>query len=399
MILLDSNIFNGRFGLERETLRVDKNGRMSKTPHPFESKNLSRDFCENQLEIITPVCESIDGAVQSLSELSGQAEKELNKKGEFLWRNSNPPYIENEDEIPIAKFDGDESSKQSYRRYLERKYGKRIMLYSGIHFNMSFDESLLDGDKDAFYMRLLRQSARYSWLLVLLTAASPLYDRSFEKDGQSGSAFGGFSSMRSGNMGYWNNFVPILDYTDLKSYCKSIRNYIQKGLLISAGELYLPVRIKPAGQNSLETLEAKGADHIELRMFDINPLSPVGVFTEDLKFAHLFLLYLSSLPDFEFTAQMQEKAVQNHKNAAVFDLTEVEIEGENIIQAAKRIIKDMKKYFSESEKFVEIEGIIDYQLDKLNGSNRYADKIFHIYQEDFHGRMTDNAVKGGELYV
>ena len=138
MISVESK-FKGKFGLERETLRVDQNGRLSQTAHPFEEKNLTRDFCENQLEIVTPVFDTIEDAVKSLEELSFRAEKYLNEKGEFLWLYSNPPFIENEEEIPIAKFDGNESSKHSYRCYLEQKYDKRIMLYSGIHFNLSFE--------------------------------------------------------------------------------------------------------------------------------------------------------------------------------------------------------------------------------------------------------------------
>ncbi|MDD6490589.1 MAG: glutathione synthase [Clostridia bacterium] len=388
---MTSDIFKGKFGLERETLRVDKNGKLAQTPHPFKDDNLSRDFCENQLEIITPVCNSIDNAVKSLSELSQNAETELNKNGEYLWLNSNPPHIENEDEIPVAKFDGNESSKHTYRCYLEQKYGKRIMLYSGIHFNLSFYNA--EKNKNDFYMHLLKQTTKYSWLIVLFTAASPVYDKSFENDGQSGTAFDGKSSMRNSTKGYWNNFVPILDYSSLDSYCESIKNYIEKGVIISASELYVPVRIKPCGQNDIESLQKNGADHIELRMFDINPLSSVGVFTEDLKFAYLFLVYLSTLADFEFTSDLQKKAFENHKKAAEFDLSETEIDGKNIIDSAKDIINDMKQYFAENYSSDEISEILDFQLDKLVGKNRYSDKVYELYKNDFQNTMTSKVTK------
>ncbi|MBQ9600041.1 MAG: glutathione synthase, partial [Clostridia bacterium] len=55
-----SKLYTGHYGLERETLRVGEDGKLAQTAHPFDDKRLDRDFCENQLEIITPVCGSID---------------------------------------------------------------------------------------------------------------------------------------------------------------------------------------------------------------------------------------------------------------------------------------------------------------------------------------------------
>ena len=48
------NIFECNIGLEKESLRIDKNGRLAQTEHPFlGNPNIDRDFCENQVEIIT----------------------------------------------------------------------------------------------------------------------------------------------------------------------------------------------------------------------------------------------------------------------------------------------------------------------------------------------------------
>ena len=387
--------FKGRFGLERETLRVDQNGRLSQTAHPFEEKNLTRDFCENQLEIVTSVFDTIEEAVKSLEELSFRAENYLNEKGEFLWLYSNPPFIENEEEIPIAKFDGNESSKHSYRCYLEQKYGKRIMLYSGIHFNLSFE--LAEENRNEFYMHLLKQATFYSWILVLLTSASPVYDKSFEGDKLSGRAFCGKSSMRNSTKGYWNNFTPALNYKNLQTYCESIRTYIEKGVLISAAELYVPVRIKPVGENSLDSLEKNGIDHIELRMFDINPLYSSGICVEDLKFAQLFLIYLSSLPDFDFDENLQKQAFENHKKAAEYDLSEVKIQGKNIIDAAKEFLTNMEKYFENCAEFNQIKNILDFQYDKLENGNFYSRKIYEIYEKDYQNKMTGKVTEGGKV--
>lgn len=67
--------FEGGFGLERETLRIDKNGRLAQTPHPFDDPHLQRDFCENQLEIITVVNDSVKNAIEELAEWDLTARK------------------------------------------------------------------------------------------------------------------------------------------------------------------------------------------------------------------------------------------------------------------------------------------------------------------------------------
>lgn len=387
------NIFEGKFGLERETLRVDKNGRLAQTLHPFEDDHLSRDFCENQLEIITPVCNSIDEMLDSLKELDSAANAVLKKNDESLWIYSNPPHIDDETEIPIAQYSGSLSAKHDYRISLARRYGKRMMLYSGIHFNFSFSEDYLhelyeknkeyntyDEFKNTVYFRLLKNVSRYSWLLVLLTAASPLYDLSFDEDNAEGLTFGGYASMRNSERGYWNQFIPQLDYSDLSAYIKSVQNYIQKGILLSAGELYLPVRLKPRGENSLEALLKNGVDHIELRMFDLNPLESLGVSKKDLEFAHLFLVYMLHQSDFDFTHEMQEKAIIAHQNAALYDIDEVNIDGKNIKDAANQIFDNMENFFFDHPN---VKSVIQYERTKLS-ETRICEKIRKLAGSDIY---------------
>ena len=362
-----SDIFKGYFGLERETLRVTSAGRLALSPHPFKSKNLSRDFCENQLEIITPVCDSVKGALKALGKLDAYARKTIAKRGETLWLYSNPPYFESEKEIPIAQYKGKLSFEYDYRAFLEKRYGKRIMLYSGIHFNFSFRKEFLKRQpvsSDELYLRLFKQLSRTSWLLVLLTAASPLYDRSFDK-AKPGLALNKYASPRSGSKGYWNTFIPALDYSSVENYVKSVQAYVKSGALYSAHELYLPVRIKPRGENSPENLKKTGIDHIELRMFDLNPLEKLGVAEKDLDFAHLLAVYLLGKKDFRFTEALQKEAVKNHQNAARYDLKNVKIGKKPIKEAALEILDKMERYFSSFEDKNEINKILAYEKEKL----------------------------------
>lgn len=389
-------IFDGHFGLERETLRVTADGSLAQTPHPFiGDERLDRDFCENQLELITPACGSVDELMRELAALDGYVKETLKKSGEYLWLCSNPPHINSDGDIPIADFRGEQEFKHAYRVKLEKRYGKRLMLYSGIHFNFSFSDELLRSlcgaadfkeFKNALYFRLLKQVSRMSWLLTLLTAASPVYDLSLDSDGLSGSGFDGYASMRGGDRGYWNKFVPILDYADLDAYIKSVNGYVERGLLFSAGELYLPVRLKPHNGSDTDALVKNGVDHIELRMFDLNPLSPVGIFGEDLEFAHYFLIYLSLLPDFDFTPELQETAVKNHKAASRYDLDIITINGHSAKDETLDILDDMRARFKTHKRVTDI---IDIQRNKIINNERYCVKVYEMLSRDFQGEMLD----------
>ena len=134
---INSRILKGQFGLEKESLRVDQEGFLAHTPHPFDDiKQIDRDFCENQIEIITGVHDSVNGVYEELKSLHHLAIKRLyylESGKEYIWNCSNPPYVKNDEDIPIAKFHGPLKDKELYREYLSQKYGKKKMLYSGIH--------------------------------------------------------------------------------------------------------------------------------------------------------------------------------------------------------------------------------------------------------------------------
>lgn len=374
--------YQGNFGLERETLRIDAQGRIAQTPHPFgDDQYITRDFCENQIELITPVCRSIQEALSSLQELHTRTEQKLSQLNEKIWLYSNPPHIQNEQEIPVARFSGEQSFKQNYREALEKRYGKKLMLFSGVHFNFSFSDALLHDwhtgtedfqiFKNNLYLRLYRQLFRHSWLIVLLTAVSPIYDKSLDEDGLSGAVRSQYASLRNSQRGYWNQFIPVLNHENIQVFAESIQEYVTKGLLFSVSELYLPIRLKPRGENTLENLVKTGVDHIELRMFDLNPLSPLGVSQKDLQFAHLFMLYLLNLPEEAFTPEQQEQAVNDHQQAALYH------PDKKYFETALQILHDMQAYFQDN---TEACTVIEYQKQKLTGK-RLCEQI---RKEDFY---------------
>ena len=407
-------ILDGNFGLEKESLRVYEDAGFSHSEHPFpDDKNIVKDFCENQTEVNTGVNETAKGAIAELDYHNKRIYAKLQslEPKEYLWPFSNPPYIKGEDDIPIALYKGAFTSKHEYREYLSGKYGRYKMTFSGIHVNYSFSDALLEADygslkrngytgdfrdyKDTLYLDIAKKLARYGWVLVALTAASPLMDGSFvEKGAYDRDVFTGMASVRCSELGYWNEFAPVFDYSDLKSYVGSIRHYVERGFLAAPSELYYPIRLKPAGENSLDNLEQNGVNHIELRMYDLNPLSEAGVMLEDVLFAQLLMVYLASLPELEFSERDQLQAVQNFKNSARYDLKTVKtatLEGYDLsmADAGADLVKKMKAFYNDTgvtagKDGIEVQEVLDFELQKfIEPECRYAWQIRKEYSDGF----------------
>lgn len=439
--LIKKNLDKGEFGLEKESLRVDCSGFLSHTKHPFEEQqNITRDFCENQIELITDVFDNVHDVLSHLEELQRKVLRTLQqlKTGkEYFWPFSNPPYVKGEEDIPIAQFEGELLQKTEYRNYLAGKYGKKKMLLSGIHLNYSFAAEMIKEGYQAFlsraemilprdkiftyplyknhlYLQLAQKVVRNSWFIVYLTAASPVIDTSFFKcNGESRSYIQSryeqekkeisgknkckawnkdrlvkYASVRCGEAGYWNDFTPVFQYRNLEIYLESLESYIESGQLRSISELYYPVRLKPRGENSLEHLREKGINHIELRMLDVNPLSPIGLLEEDVQFIHYFLLYLMRQEDIRLTEEEQMNAIINEKEAAKFDDSRIIIKGsrgssKQIRVAALDILCDMERFYRGLGELPVLENI-RHQKDKLLiPDNRYADRIQREYGRDY----------------
>lgn len=103
-----SPILQANFGIERESLRVDRQGKLAHTPHPscLGARSfhpyIQTDFCEFQMELITPVAKSTTEARRFLGAITDVAGRSISKD-ELLWPLSMPPRI-NAQEIQVPNW-------------------------------------------------------------------------------------------------------------------------------------------------------------------------------------------------------------------------------------------------------------------------------------------------------
>ena len=188
----------GLRGIERETLRVDRQGNLAATPHPMAlgsaltHPQITTDYSESLLEFITPPEHDIATALTQLDAIHRFAYTKLGD--ELLWSQSMPCRLPDEAQIPIAWYGKSHIGmlKHVYRRGLALRYGKAMQCIAGIHYNFSLAEDLwrvMQADQQApgsamdfqseSYVALIRNFRRYSWLLMYLFGASPALSSNF----------------------------------------------------------------------------------------------------------------------------------------------------------------------------------------------------------------------------
>ena len=415
-----SHLFEGGFGLEKESLRIEsKTGKMAQSLHPFSHSKIVQDFAENQTEINTAVYPDWQSARRECEELTVLMQNILARQGETLWPFSNPPMISSMEDIPMLQ--SGLSSSTEYRHYLADRYGKMKMLFSGIHYNFSFSDSLLKREytlysehnsgtrheidsyksfRNAFYLDLAQKAVWYGWIIDALLNASPVFDGSLMNESACGQPlYFGFSSMRNSIHGFWNFFTPWFDYTDMQSYTSSIEHYVEEGLLKAPRELYYPVRIKPASAYSLDALNSLGASHIELRMIDLNPYELSGISADDAYFCHLFLVFLACLDDFSLSMKDQIYAIQNFKNSCVLPLDQARIlydvdTGSSALEELDTFLSDMEVFF---ERLNQEQAVACLRHQKLKIQNPKSELLASRVRKDFSSFMKDGLKQAQHL--
>lgn len=378
------HLLAGDFGMEKENIRVTENGELATTDHPkifgnkLEHPYVTTDFAESQVEMITPVCRSIEDVHNMTINIHDVVQ--TNIEGELLWPSSIPPSIEDEAIIHVAKYDDTVRGREeeAYRNFLVGKYGKRKQMLSGIHYNYSLRKDVIaclkeelgcSTDEQTFrntlYLHLSKEFLKSRWLLVYLLGATPVID-----DKVFNQQYPHAISIRNSHFGYCNKDKIYLSYENIQDYVKDMKSTLDEGKLNFVKELYSPIRLKtiPFG---LETFLEEGVSYVEVRILDINPMEKAGVNIEDLRFIHLFMLYNLLQDCVELTKEHQIIADENMNKVALYgrqenlELKDKDGKSFKLKTEAKRIlheIKEMTEHLTDDMRWIEA---IDYQLAKL----------------------------------
>ncbi|WP_455208826.1 glutamate--cysteine ligase [Kaarinaea lacus] len=349
-VLQNVNIKNlledSKIGLEKECLRVTREGKIANTPHPpslgsaLTNPYITTDYSEALLELITPPFTSIPHALNFLRDTQKFVYTQL--QDEILWCTSMPCVLAGEESIPIAQYGSSNAGmmKTVYRRGLGHRYGKMMQVIAGIHYNYSLPRSFwseyqhLEKDNQTqqdfiseSYFKLIRNLQRFGWLVPYLFGASPAVCRSF-MDGIEKilEPFDEYTfhhpyatSLRLSDIGYQNykegKSGIKASYDNLSSYIKCLRHAIETpspeyskygvntasgyqqlnaNLLQIENEYYSTIRpkqITDTYEKPTTALANRGVEYIELRSLDVNVFEPLGISESQMYFLEAFLIF------------------------------------------------------------------------------------------------------------
>lgn len=362
---------HGKIGVEKETLRVNRDGGIAQTPHPralgaaLTHPYITTDYSEALLELITPPFETPADTLAFLRDAHKFVYDRLEE--EILWATSMPCVVAGESHIPIAQYGSSNLGmmKTVYRRGLGYRYGRVMQVIAGVHFNYSVPEAFwpvfqaLERDARAAqefssdaYFAMIRNLQRFGWLIPYLFGASPAVCKSFFTGKQSRMAeFDAntfyepyATSLRMGDIGYTNRKEGEAGikacYDNLYAYVDSLScaitrpspEYERIGVLVDGewrqlnanilqieNEYYSTIRPKQVPEGNEKptlALKRRGVRYVELRSLDVNAFHPLGVSEEQLRFCEAFLLFCLLQESPLIDAEEREAIDQNQSLAA-----------------------------------------------------------------------------------
>lgn len=351
-------------GIEKEGLRVDTSGSLSLTPHPSQlgspltNSNITTDFSESLLELITPAIPEPEKAIKFLNSVHQFTYSHLGE--ECIWAGSMPCRIQDASIIPLAEFGSSNEGqmKHVYRMGLKHRYGSMMQSIAGIHYNFSLPDDFwkslqsqkknnddLQSFRTASYFTMIRNFRRHSWLLLYLFGASPALSKSFMKGKDhdlevlnKDTLFLPYAtSLRMSDLGYSTDAQASLKicFNHLDTYIKSLVEainisyppYEKIGVKVDGSyrqlattilqienEYYSDVRPKRIANNDetpLQALGNRGVEYIEIRNTDINPFLPAGIDLQQALFFDVFLISCLMMND-EILSPSECKKLQNN---------------------------------------------------------------------------------------
>jgi glutamate--cysteine ligase len=330
-------------GIEKESLRVQPDGALALSPHPralgsaLKHPHITTDFSEALIELITGVHTGVEACLEEMKRIHQFVYRHIGE--ELLWGASMPCKLPDEAAIPIARYGTSNvgRAKTVYRVGLTHRYGKRMQMIAGVHYNFSLPEAawpalLGKGDPNEAYFALIRNFRRHAWLLLYLFGASPAVCACFVegrkhplKELAPGTLHLPYAtSLRMGRLGYLSEAQDslLVSYNDLASYTASLYDALTQpyppyeaiglrdgrvpgdgvesyrqlaaSLLQIENEFYSTIRpkrvIRP-GERPLHALRERGVEYVEVRAMDLDPYSPAGIAPATARFLDVFLLH------------------------------------------------------------------------------------------------------------
>jgi glutamate--cysteine ligase len=408
-----------KHGLERECLRVNKKSSLAMTPHPkalgaaLTNPNITTDFSESQLELVTPTFNTERKASDFLRDIHVFVDKNL--PNEYLWPLSMPCHLPSEKSIPIGQYGSSDTGKHKtdYRLGLAHRYGKKMQTVSGTHYNFSFSEDFWKVLQKKFapktelqdfisegYFKIIRNFLRLGWINTYLFGASPTIDCSYCKRHRSkltrkgwGSCYGPHAtSMRMSQIGYYSkvqnqnaiSFNSLEDYLSDMHYCINTKSKKYKGLpglneniLQIENEHYSRIRPKQImgpRETPSQALKERGVKYIEIRALDLNPYCEIGINCSQLRFLHSFLLYCLLIPS-PALSKSEQREIFNNQNLVSMQgrkpKLKIKQKGKavDMRSSGKKLLKQVLKaaeLLDKAHKTASYSSSLKYQLEKID---------------------------------
>ncbi len=332
-------------GLEKESLRIARDGSVAISPHPsawgspLTHPYITTDYSEALTELVTPPNSATEDMLQCLDDLHRFLYANLSTS-ELMWAASMPCAVGDDQSIPIANYGTSNIGrmKHIYRVGLDYRYGRRMQAIAGVHFNYSLpvdfwpeyqqeeeDAGPLRDFIDEQYFGLIRNFHRLGWLVPFLFGNSPAVCKSFLagrttrfKAFDSGTHYLPYAtSLRMSDIGYKNKNQSALaiSYDHISGYVNSLRAAIEtpypeyEAIGIKDGDNYVqlntntlqieneyysfvrPKRVTKPGEKPSVALRDRGVEYVEIRALDVNAFEPNGVNLDQLKFMEAFIIF------------------------------------------------------------------------------------------------------------
>lgn len=356
-----SSLWQSTIGLEKESLRLKQDGNLSDYPHSAEwgtrtqQPYIQTDFADSQLELITPPVKTAKEALKWLAASHQIVQTTMTEQhdDELLWPFSGPGLLpEDTDAIKIAQLENPD--EYQYRAYLAEVYGKPVQLLCGIHYNFQINPALIEAKVSNYnenlsikevtndlYLMLGRNYLRYRWLLTYFLGATPYLAENYSTNLFGSPKETTMRSFRQSQYGYQNDPDLSISYASLEAFVTDVENAVTSGQLSLEKELYRDVRFR--GQKQYRELLTDGIKYIEFRNFDLNPLDPYGMTSEDILFTKLFILTMLYIPQVERDEDVELGNIMNHVVAATDSLAPLAYkeEGVELLTAMQTIARTL----------------------------------------------------------